>query len=216
MRMSYDRAERESKQADNSKFKVLIADDEAAIRTTLAETVRAWGYRTVEAATLAETFAIVDSHQPHALLLDVKLPDGSGISALEELRKRSPELVIIVITGYVKPEDAFEAGVRHAYGYLSKPIAQAQLQLMLAEALKGRTVEARKDFEERRKRRAGEVKRGRPQRRTTAPLGQLILKAMKLLGLNYKDIVAASEHLARQNQNADMRIGKSTLGNIIS
>ena len=61
--MSYDRAERESKQADNSKFKVLIADDEAAIRTTLAETVRAWGYRTVEAATLAETFAIVDSHQ---------------------------------------------------------------------------------------------------------------------------------------------------------
>ena len=39
---------------------------------------------------------------------------------------------------------------------------------------------------------------------------------MKLLGLSYKDIVAASEHLARQNNNADMRIGKSTLGNIIS
>jgi hypothetical protein len=60
------------------------------------------------------------------------------------------------------------------------------------------------------------MKRGRPQRQTTAPLGQLILKAMKLLGLSYKDIVAASEHLARQHQNADMRIGKSTLGNIIS
>lgn len=212
------RAERESD--DSSKFEVLIADDDEIIRSTLAEAVRDWGYRTVEATTLAETFAIVDSHRPHALLLDVKLPDGSGISALEELRKRSPELVIIVITGYVKPEDAFEAGVRHAYGYVSKPIDQAQLQLMLAEALKGRTVGARKDFSgpnvERRKPAAGEVKRGRPQRQTTAPLGRLILKAMKLLGLGYKDIVAASEHLARQSQNADMRIGKSTLGNIIS
>src|SRR5688500_19577756 len=39
---------------------------------------------------------------------------------------------------------------------------------------------------------------------------------MKLLGRSYKDIVAASEHLARQNNNAVMRIAKSTLGNIIS
>ena len=60
------------------------------------------------------------------------------------------------------------------------------------------------------------MKRGRPQRQTNAPLGQLILKAMKLLGLSYKDIAAASERLAQQNNNADMRIGKSTLGNIIS
>ena len=220
------RAEREPRRAhpkpgdfendDTSKFKVLVVDDDAIIRSTLAEAVRAWGYRTVEAATLAETFAIVDLEQPHALLLDVKLPDGSGIAALDELRKRSPELVIIVITGYVTPKDAFEAGVRHAYGYVTKPIDQTQLRMMLAEAFKGRTVEVRGFNEERRKLWAGEVKRGRPQRQTNAQLGQLILKAMKLLGLSYKDIVAASEHLARQHNNADMRIGKSTLGNIIS
>ena len=198
-----------------SKFKVLIADDDATIRSTLAEAVRAWGYRTVEAATLAETLAVVDREHPHALLLDVKLPDGSGISALDELRQRSSELVIIIITGYVTPNDAFEAGVRQAYGYVTKPIDQAQLQKMLAQAFRGRTVEIAGANVERRKR-PGEVKRGRPQRQTNAPLGQLILKAMKLLRLSYKDIVAASERLARQNNNADMRIGKSTLGNIIS
>lgn len=198
-----------------SKFKVLIVDDDPTIRSTLAEAVRAWGYRTVEGATLAETLAVVDREHPHALLLDVKLPDGSGISALDELRKRSPELVIIIITGYVTPNDAFEAGVRHAYGYVTKPIDQAQLRKMLAQAFRGRTVEIAGAVE-RRRRRAGEVKRGRPQRQTTAPLGQLILKTMRLLGLSYKDIVAASERLARQNNNADMRIGKSTLGNIIS
>jgi hypothetical protein len=59
-------------------------------------------------------------------------------------------------------------------------------------------------------------KRGRPQRQTTAPLGNLIVTAMKLLGLSYKDIVFESERLARLNNNPDMRIGKSTLGNIIS
>lgn len=195
-----------------SKFKVLIADDDAIVRSTLADAVRAWGYQTIEAASLAETLTAVDREQPHALLLDVKLPDGSGISALDELRKRSPELVIVIITGYVTPNDAFEAGVRHAYGYVTKPIDQEQLRKMLAQAFRGRTVE----IAERRRRPAGEVKRGRPQRQTHAPLGHLILKAMKLLRLSYKDIVAASERLARQNNNADMRVGKSTLGNIIS
>ncbi|HXR99260.1 MAG TPA: hypothetical protein VN724_01780 [Pyrinomonadaceae bacterium] len=62
----------------------------------------------------------------------------------------------------------------------------------------------------------GKAKRGRPQRQTNAPLGNLILTAMKLLGLNYKDIVAESKRLANVNNNSDMRIGKSTLGNIIS
>ncbi|HKN84746.1 MAG TPA: hypothetical protein VJW17_14975 [Pyrinomonadaceae bacterium] len=59
-------------------------------------------------------------------------------------------------------------------------------------------------------------KRGRPQNETTAPLGKLIVRAMKLLGLNYKDVVAESERLARLGNNPDMRIGKSTLCDIIS
>jgi hypothetical protein len=63
---------------------------------------------------------------------------------------------------------------------------------------------------------SGNLRRGRPQRRTTAPLGKLIVAAMKVLGLGYKDIVSESERLASLNNNPDMRIGKSTLGNIIS
>jgi hypothetical protein len=59
-------------------------------------------------------------------------------------------------------------------------------------------------------------KRGRPRGETNTPLGQLILSAMKLFGMSYKDIVRESERLAQINNNADMRIGKSTLGNIIS
>lgn len=59
-------------------------------------------------------------------------------------------------------------------------------------------------------------KRGRPRHETNVPLGQLILTAMKLLGMGYKEIVRESERLAGVNNNPDMRLGKSTLGNIIN
>jgi CheY-like chemotaxis protein len=198
-----------------SSFKVLIVDDDITIRSTLAEALHRWGYLTVEAASVAETLTIVEREQPDAVLLDVKLPDGSGIAALDQLRKRSRELVIIIITGYVTHKDAFEAGVRRAYSYVTKPIDQAQLRSILDEALKGRTANSSPASEERRHRR-GEAKRGRPQRQTASPLGNLVVKAMKLLGLNYKDVVSESERLSRLTRNSDMRIGKSTLGNIIS
>lgn len=59
-------------------------------------------------------------------------------------------------------------------------------------------------------------RRGRPRHEPTSPLGHIILAAMKLLGLSYKDVMRESERLARVGNNPDMRIGKSTLGNIIS
>ncbi len=65
-------------------------------------------------------------------------------------------------------------------------------------------------------RRSGELRRGRPQGKTVSTLGELILRAMQLLSLNYKDIVAESKRLAKFRGNPDMRVGKSTLGNIIS
>jgi hypothetical protein len=60
------------------------------------------------------------------------------------------------------------------------------------------------------------TRRGRPQRQTSSPLGKLIVKTMKLLGFSYQDVVSKSEQLAKLHNNSDMRIGKSTLGNIIS
>ena len=70
-------------------------------------------------------------------------------------------------------------------------------------------------FHDERRRSSGN-KRGRPQHETAAPLGRLIVDAMKLLGLSYKDVVKESERLANLGNNPDMRIGKATLGNIIS
>lgn len=60
------------------------------------------------------------------------------------------------------------------------------------------------------------ARRGRPQGQSTTPLGNLIVTAMRLLGLNYKHIVSESGRLARLSNNPDMRIGKSTIGDIIN
>ncbi|HET9479606.1 MAG TPA: response regulator [Pyrinomonadaceae bacterium] len=200
---------------------VVVVDDDPTIRSTLAEALRDWGYEPREAATLAETLALVSRERPAAVLLDVKMPDGSGISILDELKTSSPETVVIIITGYLNSRSAFEAGLRQAYGFLTKPLDETEVRSMLEEALAGvRVAKSRKEdaphgrssppFD------SSETKRGRPQHETTAPLGNLILKAMNLLGLNYKDVVVESERLARLNNNSDMRIGKSTLGDIIS
>jgi len=61
-----------------------------------------------------------------------------------------------------------------------------------------------------------ERRRGRPQGRAVSSFGRLVLREMKHLGLTYEQIVAASEKLADLNAKPEMRIGKSTLGNIIS
>ena len=114
---------------------VLVVDDDPTIRSTLAEALRAWGYEPRQAATLAETLAVVGRDRPAAVLLDVKLPDGSGISILEELKKRSPETVVIIITGYVNPRSAFEAGLRQAHGFLTKPLDETEVRSMLEEAM---------------------------------------------------------------------------------
>ncbi|HVF21893.1 MAG TPA: hypothetical protein VM941_02410, partial [Pyrinomonadaceae bacterium] len=102
----------------------------------------------------------------------------------------------------------------------AKPLEETEVRNMLEQALAGMRV-AKSGKEDSSsvpdsQRSSGETKRGRRQHHTNAPLGNLILKAMNVLGLTYKGIVAESERLARLHNNADMRIGKSTLGNIIS
>ena len=199
---------------------VLVADDDPVIRSTLAEALRDWGYESREAATLAEALAIVSHDRPAAVLLDVKMPDGSGLAIVDELKTHSPNTVIIIMTGYVNHRSAFEAGLRQAHGFLTKPLDETEVRNMLEQALAGvRVAKSRKEdaiSAPDSKRSSGETKRGRPQHHTNAPLGNLILKTMNVLGLTYKEIVAESQRLARLHNNSDMRIGKSTLGNIIS
>ncbi len=171
---------------------VVIVHDDSTIRSRLADALRDWGYIAREAVTLASALTIVSRERPAAVLLDVTMPNGSGVNVFDELKRRSPETAVIVVTG-------------------------SEVRSILEQTLRNVRVEQSPEEDNTRGQHyLTETKRGRPQHRTTAPLGNLILTAMRSLGLSYKHIVAESERLAKLHHNADMRIGKSTLGNIIS
>ena len=73
------------------KEKVLVVDDDSAVRYTLIEALRSWGYEPLEAGTVAAAMALFDMEQPSAVLQDINLPDGSGLDALLEYKKRQPQ-----------------------------------------------------------------------------------------------------------------------------
>ena len=65
-----------------NKLKILVVDDEKMIRWSLGEALRGWGYEPIQADTAAAALAAFDADQPAAILLDIDLPDGSGLEVL--------------------------------------------------------------------------------------------------------------------------------------
>jgi DNA-binding response OmpR family regulator len=66
---------------NESKKKILVVDDEKMIRWSLGEALRGWGYQSIEAETVAAALALFEAEAPAAVLLDINLPDGSGLDA---------------------------------------------------------------------------------------------------------------------------------------
>lgn len=118
-----------------NKEKILVVDDEQLIRWTLSESLRGWGYIPVEAETVADALASFDAEQPVAVLLDINLPDGSGIDALREIRSRQSDAVVIMITANVIIDDTIAALRSGAYDFIGKPINLDELQITIRNGI---------------------------------------------------------------------------------
>src|SRR4051794_32580194 len=118
-----------------NKEKILVVDDEQLIRWTLSESLRGWGYIPVEAETVADALASFDAEQPVAVLLDINLPDGSGIDALREIRSRQADAVVIMITANVIIDDTIAALRAGAYDFIGKPINLDELQITIRNGI---------------------------------------------------------------------------------
>src|SRR5215813_3275080 len=118
--------------------KVLIVDDEPTIRWVLAEALRGWGYETVEAETGAATLAAMVVERPAAVLLDINLPDSSGLDLLREIKRRSPQSAVIMITAETLFENAVAALRGGADDFISKPIHLEELRFALDHALESK------------------------------------------------------------------------------
>src|SRR6185369_7127737 len=123
-----------------TKDKVLVVDDEAMIRYTLTEALRSWGYEVTEAGTVAAGLAAFDAEQPDMVLLDINLPDGSGIDALREIKHRDTDAVVIMITADVIVENTIAALRGGAYDFIGKPVSLDELEVTIRNGIEAQAL----------------------------------------------------------------------------
>ncbi len=119
---------------------ILVAEDDRAIRFSLARALKGDGYRVLEAGDGDQALAQIESERPDAVLLDLKMPKRDGLEVLAALGSALADLPVIVITAYGGSAPAIEAMRRGAYDYLTKPFDLDEVQLTLKRALRQRAL----------------------------------------------------------------------------
>ncbi|MFO0972076.1 MAG: sigma-54 dependent transcriptional regulator [Phycisphaerae bacterium] len=115
--------------------RVLVVDDDKIILTSLAEFLRVEGYAVTGVGSVAEAIGELERSAPAVVITDVNMPRSDGFELLRVLRQRFAEVVPIVITGYGTIESAVEAIKMGAYDYLTKPIVDDEIRLVLERAV---------------------------------------------------------------------------------
>lgn len=138
----------------NSNERILVVDDDEAIRWTLREALQSWGFAAAEAGTVADARAQLLAELPAAVLLDIDLPDGSGLDVLRDIKREHEDVVVIMITGNVRVDNTISALRGGAYDFIGKPINLEELRVTIRNAVEARQL--RKEVAQARKERAHE------------------------------------------------------------
>ncbi|HUE15259.1 MAG TPA: sigma-54 dependent transcriptional regulator [Planctomycetaceae bacterium] len=115
--------------------RLLVIDDEPSLRYSLVKSLQSAALEVVTAATARDGIEMVRQQSPDAVILDVRLPDMSGIEAFEEIRRIDPRLPVIIVTAFSTTETSIEAMKRGAFEYLLKPVDFRQLRELVAKAI---------------------------------------------------------------------------------
>ena len=122
----------------NTSEQILIVDDDEAIRWSLREALGTWGFAAAEAGSVAEAIKNFKADPPAAVLLDIDLPDGSGLDVLRDIKREHPEAIVIMITGNVLVDNTISALRGGAYDFIAKPINLEELRITIRNALETR------------------------------------------------------------------------------
>jgi DNA-binding NtrC family response regulator len=101
---------------------VLVVDDDRTVRETLADFFESRGYAVRSAGTASDGRRAAAEHAPDVVLVDLRLPDASGLTLLEALRADDPELGVIMLTGHADVATAVRAMQQGALDFLEKPV----------------------------------------------------------------------------------------------
>ncbi|MCC7212166.1 MAG: sigma-54-dependent Fis family transcriptional regulator [Candidatus Brocadia sp.] len=124
------------------KSKILIVDDEKLMRVSLEDKLMKVGYTVISLSNAVEGLTVLQSENYDAVITDVRLPRMDGIEFLKEIKKVSPDTVVIIMTAYGSIENAVIAMREGAYDYVTKPFSLEELIIKLQKALKHKDIVA--------------------------------------------------------------------------
>jgi DNA-binding NarL/FixJ family response regulator len=122
--------------------RLLVVDDHEVVREGLVAMLdRRPGFQVVaEAGTVAEAIDMARKFEPDLVVMDVRLPDGSGIEACREIRAEFPATRVVILTSYPDEEAVFSAIVAGASGYLLKQVRARDLVSALEAVGRGESL----------------------------------------------------------------------------
>jgi DNA-binding NtrC family response regulator len=113
----------------------MIVDDERLVRWSLRQKCEEWGYHVIEADAGGPALQLAQREAPDLVLLDVRMPDLSGIEVLDQLKKNGDVRAVIMITADPQLDDVKAALKLGAYDFVGKPIDFDELQVTIKNAL---------------------------------------------------------------------------------
>ena len=127
--------------ASGSNLQVLVVDDEANIRKTLAVCLETGGHRVIGVSNYQDALVEASRRSFDLAFVDLRLGTEDGLDLIPALLKASPWLKVIVITAYASIDSAVEAIRRGATDYIPKPFTPAQIDLAVQKVFERRTLE---------------------------------------------------------------------------
>ena len=113
---------------------VLIIEDEEVLARNLVRYLQRQSFDARSAPTAAQGITAFSEFGPDVVMLDLNLPDASGLTVLAQIRARDPGAKVIVMTGHGSVETAVEAMKAGAWDYVTKPIALGEVRLLVEKA----------------------------------------------------------------------------------
>ena len=124
-------------------MRVLVIDDQKNIRQAFATAIESANHTVSAASTSAEALKLLNHEQFHAILLDLKLQEESGLDLLAELLRLAPNTPVVIVTAYASIETAVEAMRRGAFDFLAKPCTPEQVRQVLEKIERTRRLQNR-------------------------------------------------------------------------
>jgi two-component system response regulator AtoC len=124
----------------SNQFRVLVIDDDPGVRDYMEALVSRQGYEVLAVADGEQALQSLETTQPDLITLDVVLPGMDGLETLSELKKRLPDVPVVMLSGHGQARNIVEAMRLGASDFLRKPFEVEELELAFQKALEKRAL----------------------------------------------------------------------------